>query len=640
MKRYVKDPHNYIKPEFFCLYIIPVCILVLIISIAIPADNNRLMKWQWLDNKIVKISDYFVNLSNNSTVSQTFNIFSISSTGFGNNADILGGHVTLDDTLTLEVDSPKSNLYLKGGSKNFYTGISWIGDDHKNSVSTRYSDDDYTLNTNVFQNKAALYDCFDFDTFETLIGSNLLTDNDNLFNQCFYETMIYIEYKDLKTNSVFIPLKTKSFYPFTVPVSNFSFNSNGFLFNSNGILYCEKNLEKGFNYSVSFYHTDYRKDSFINAARKSKKGLYGEYLSTHYNLNDNSFVNYTDIKLLNDNAKRIYSIYLQLPDNLPERIGSLASSITSKHSNNFDKVKAIERYLSKNYTYTLTPDETPQGIDFVNYFLFDLKEGYCTYYATAMTILVRCLGIPARYVEGYILPSSPDSSTIYRVTNRQAHAWVEVYFEGLGWISFEPTSSFSMDIPSSVDQEYNSRNDMYNLENRTDMEQDDSKDPFDSNEEGIEVSGDNISLKDGIEKKGLFIFLLIISILICLVFYMLFNLLRQKRRLYIICKQPPKESILSTYKIFIGILSLQGHKMQDGETPLQFAERIDKYFIFIPMSFTHITKIFLNARYSNNKITVNEKQTVLDFYPIFMNEAKKNMHKCKHFIYRYFMGRL
>ncbi len=102
------------------------------------------------------------------------------------------------------------------------------------------------------------------------------------------------------------------------------------------------------------------------------------------------------------------------------------------------------QYLSTNFPYNLDVRSTPRNRDFVDYFLFEQKEGYCTYFASALTIMARCVGIPARYVEGYILPPKPSEkqSNLYNVTNNQAHAWTEVYFEGYGWLPFEATSPF------------------------------------------------------------------------------------------------------------------------------------------------------------------------------------------------------
>lgn len=135
--------------------------------------------------------------------------------------------------------------------------------------------------------------------------------------------------------------------------------------------------------------------------------------------------------------------YLQLPD-LPPRVGELARQIAAGAEHPFDQAVAVEAYL-RQMPYTLTPPPTPRDRDFVDYFLFDLQEGYCTYYASAMVVMLRELGIPARFVEGYAIgASSPFTLNergwyVYEARNSQAHAWVEAYFPGYGWVTFDPT---------------------------------------------------------------------------------------------------------------------------------------------------------------------------------------------------------
>jgi transglutaminase-like putative cysteine protease len=157
--------------------------------------------------------------------------------------------------------------------------------------------------------------------------------------------------------------------------------------------------------------------------------------------------------------------YLQLPADLPERVKQLAAEITKTGTNPYDKAKLIEKYLSENYPYTNTPDESKgKSKDFVDRFLFEIKQGYCDYYSTSMTVLARSIGLPARWVKGYSSGASPIPDQIrdygimshfgpeidvngagtYTVRNSDAHSWVEVYFEGYGWISFEPTSGFTL----------------------------------------------------------------------------------------------------------------------------------------------------------------------------------------------------
>ncbi|WP_152396522.1 transglutaminase-like domain-containing protein [Paenibacillus guangzhouensis] len=136
--------------------------------------------------------------------------------------------------------------------------------------------------------------------------------------------------------------------------------------------------------------------------------------------------------------------YLQLPDKLPERVSALSKQIITGQMNRYDQVKAIEQYLRTYYTYTLTNTAVPpKGADFVDDFLFKQLKGYCNHFSTAMVVMLRTQGIPARWVKGFA-PGEPseDTANTYTVRMSDAHAWVEVYFPGAGWVPFEPTPGF------------------------------------------------------------------------------------------------------------------------------------------------------------------------------------------------------
>ncbi|CAG0973852.1 partial Protein-glutamine gamma-glutamyltransferase, partial [Anaerolineae bacterium] len=132
--------------------------------------------------------------------------------------------------------------------------------------------------------------------------------------------------------------------------------------------------------------------------------------------------------------------YLDLPDDVPARVSSLARDLTATQPTPYDRARAIETYL-RAFPYTLDLPAPPPNRDVVDYFLFDLKKGYCDYFATAMVVLSRAAGIPARLVVGYAPGRFDATNARFVVTEADAHAWVEIYFPDYGWIEFEPTSS-------------------------------------------------------------------------------------------------------------------------------------------------------------------------------------------------------
>ncbi len=130
--------------------------------------------------------------------------------------------------------------------------------------------------------------------------------------------------------------------------------------------------------------------------------------------------------------------YLGLPASVPDRVLSLAVSLTATEANPYDRAVALERYL-RQIPYTLAVSTGPAGVDITDYFLFSLQKGYCDYYATAMVVLARAAGLPARFVVGYIGEYYDEENDVYVITADQAHAWAEIYFPGTGWVPFEPT---------------------------------------------------------------------------------------------------------------------------------------------------------------------------------------------------------
>ena len=132
--------------------------------------------------------------------------------------------------------------------------------------------------------------------------------------------------------------------------------------------------------------------------------------------------------------------YLELPASLTKRVSQLATDITKGQMNPYDKAKAIETFL-RTYPYDLKVPAPPEDRDVADYFLFDLKKGYCDYYATAMVVLARANGLPARFVSGYSSGSYDVERAQYIVRELNAHSWAEVYFPEIGWIEFEPTAA-------------------------------------------------------------------------------------------------------------------------------------------------------------------------------------------------------
>ena len=132
--------------------------------------------------------------------------------------------------------------------------------------------------------------------------------------------------------------------------------------------------------------------------------------------------------------------YLDLPDELPERVRALAFRLTINQPTPYDQVMVIENYL-RQFPYTLEVPGSPTNRDAADYFLFDLQKGYCDYYATTMVVMARSVGIPARLVTGYTNGNYDYAAHRFVVVVANVHSWAEIYFPGIGWIEFEPTAN-------------------------------------------------------------------------------------------------------------------------------------------------------------------------------------------------------
>ncbi|MCL1630729.1 DUF3488 and transglutaminase-like domain-containing protein [Sporolactobacillus sp. CPB3-1] len=155
-------------------------------------------------------------------------------------------------------------------------------------------------------------------------------------------------------------------------------------------------------------------------------------------------------------SKAIRNRYLQLPSKLPNRVRALGQRLTSGHDNRYDQVRAVVDYL-RSSRFRYATDQIPRpsrGQDYVDQFLFSTRVGYCDNFSTAMVVLLRSAGIPARWVKGFTageyqgqvqetVNGEKKSLNKYQITNADAHSWGEVYFPGSGWVPFEPTPSFN-----------------------------------------------------------------------------------------------------------------------------------------------------------------------------------------------------
>ncbi len=136
--------------------------------------------------------------------------------------------------------------------------------------------------------------------------------------------------------------------------------------------------------------------------------------------------------------------YLQLPPALSPRVRALASELTADAPTPYDKAQAITDWLRATIRYNEHLPMPPADREMLEWLLFDIQQGFCTYAATAEVILLRAVGVPARLAVGYAEGEIPPGALRTRLVRQShAHAWPEVYFPGIGWVEFEPTAAQS-----------------------------------------------------------------------------------------------------------------------------------------------------------------------------------------------------
>lgn len=325
-------------------------------------------------------------------------LYSVSFTGYGGDGG-LGGNLLSSDDVQLSIKGSKTNnpLYLAGTVYDTYTGDGWDVQEKNLPFKT----DIYSLQ---------------YRKLNALFQDASLTPYKQDFTQSCSFT---IEYDGLKTKSLFYAPNTWNF--------QFSVNTPRNLSGENLLL--KKARGVGFTYDMRYMEINYDSDIMQNL------------LSPGYS----PAISYDTPKEAREQEE--YSRYCRenfssLPDSLPHRIRQLAEEVTGNAESDYDKMKALEAYLSQ-YSYTTSPGIPPKGQDFADAFLFDSRKGYCTYFATAMAVLGRCVQIPTRYVEGFVTKEtcSGRNKNIV-ITGKNAHAWVEAYLEPVGWVVFDATPGY------------------------------------------------------------------------------------------------------------------------------------------------------------------------------------------------------
>ena len=291
----------------------------------------------------------------------------------------LGGKPDPDERLVMYVTT-EDTTYLRGAILDAYTGVSWY-----DSLSSRR----YNWDSPLYRSRR-----------------DEITQTSYPLGEDTAPRQLSVQFVSAGASSLFMPQRIRSLSvgPHMTPY-----------FNLGSEIFITRSLQAGDRYRASYLSMK-ATDSGMAALAESKAAL-----------DDPQYA-------------AAYSVYTALPDHIQQEIYDIAQSVTANCDTSWQKATAIRAYLHDHYAYSLDVEDPPRDVDFVAWFLLGEQKGYCTYFASAMTVLCRMAGLPARYVEGYV--ANPAVDGVAEVHGTNAHAWTEVYLSGLGWVTFDATPGY------------------------------------------------------------------------------------------------------------------------------------------------------------------------------------------------------
>lgn len=282
----------------------------------------------------------------------------------------------------------------------------------------------------------------------------------------------------------------------------------------------------------------------------------------------------------------IYEEYTYLENNTSSKLKELGVELTKGKESNYDKAKVLEDYFRKgDFVYNLELPEQEGDGDYIDYFIFEGKEGYCVQYATAMTLLCRASGIPARYTEGYLVQEDNYVKGSYQVAESQGHAFVEVYIPGYGWKIFDPTPSI--------------------------LSEDKEVEIVKSSDKKSEIDYKKILLIGGYS-------ILSIAAVVVIVL-MILKITKRPRFLRKVKKYSKEERYEALILDCIKLLEDLNLSPYSGETVLNFAIRVDRS---LQVGFKEVIEKYYDYKYAGHEVTAKDIDDVLAINKLIYKQSK------------------
>ncbi|ETT88020.1 DUF4129 domain-containing transglutaminase family protein [Viridibacillus sp. FSL R5-0477] len=338
------------------------------------------------------------------------------------------------------------------------------------------------------------------------------------------------------------------------------------------------------------------------------------YSSPKYSLKALKKTNVNDL----DKLSKDYNTYLQLPKTLPKRVRKLSKDITKDEKSLYGKANAIVDYFKYNdYVYSRDKVAIPgKNDDYVDQFLFDTKMGYCDNFSSSMVVMLRSIGIPARWVKGFSegeeVQNVAGQQKEFVITNNNAHSWVEAYLPGIGWMSFEPTIGFegfdnvlddvkNQQEPTPINPKKEDKEEKQKQQKADKKKEEKTKEEKQKQEKDEKKAQKSKKAEPVMSKKFTMVIAIIIGALIVL--SLILVLLRRKWIPKAIItfyrmKKPENISLDHAYHQLLKQLDHAGLKKGNGQTLQDYANYVDERLSTTHMS--KITALYEQQIYSNN----------------------------------------
>ncbi len=397
------------SPMRYLLYLMPVFLLYGALVFMMPVSEDP-YDWKGFRSAYQAIEEGFRKLSSRLVLNRGKGyIFSYS--GFSENA-VISGNVRSSEQENLEISSSgsfDSSIYLAGIVMNRFDGREWEND---------CPDSDSSL--------------FAMDAYETWLAVNRY--DPEYMQDYIRQKEVSIKYLNIRTEALFMPQKA-SYLKLDQAAAPEEEQGGSYRF--------QRRKGYGTTYAVRFYQMNLGSPLFTELL-EHRDGYWDDETtrSSYYRFGSSEHIpTASDLYRKRALAKNSFTEKPGISDELRKY---LDEALAGTEPGSLERLYRIESLLSS-YSYEVAPGRLPKEIrsasDFLDYFLLEKREGYCGYFATCFALLAREEGYPARYVQGFLIPAGKEKTIV--IKSSMAHAWPEVYFDGIGWIPFEPTPGYS-----------------------------------------------------------------------------------------------------------------------------------------------------------------------------------------------------